>query len=289
VTCFHGNSAYLRPCYHALRQPVGASGRDSEASSANATDGRRAEEAALNYCAPDFSGPECQLCAEPNHHLVDGDRCKQCLAVRTAAGQIAALAVGVCIACGLAVAALNMESWRNKPCIGPLLRLADRAVTFSAAMGLMPKFKVVLGFYQVCVVLSTTYSVRLPERYTGWTDTLSEVVSIDWSGFFLPPQCLPYWSRLVAVTASPVAAIALLLLAGVGLRLQQWQSAPSPRPRPCAEATLGLLDLTPASLFLVFCVVPSVSAFIFRAWSCQAPNIACRWLSPPLPRVCSRR
>ena len=131
--------------------------------------------------------------------------------------------------------------------------------------------------------------VKRPERYTGWTDTLSEVVSIDWSGFFLPPQCLPYWSRLVAVTASPVAAIALLLLAGVGLRLQQWQSAPSPRPRPCAEATLGLLDLTPASLFLVFCFVPSVSAFIFRAWSCQAPNIACRWLSPPLPRVCSRR
>ena len=26
-TCFHGNSAYLRPCYHALRQPVGAADR----------------------------------------------------------------------------------------------------------------------------------------------------------------------------------------------------------------------------------------------------------------------
>ena len=25
--CFHGNSAYLRPCYHALRQPVGAADR----------------------------------------------------------------------------------------------------------------------------------------------------------------------------------------------------------------------------------------------------------------------
>ena len=24
---FHGNSAYLRPCYHALRQPVGAADR----------------------------------------------------------------------------------------------------------------------------------------------------------------------------------------------------------------------------------------------------------------------
>ena len=26
-TCFYGNSAYLRPCYHALRQPFGAADR----------------------------------------------------------------------------------------------------------------------------------------------------------------------------------------------------------------------------------------------------------------------
>ena len=26
-TCFHGNSAYLRPCYHALRHPFGAADR----------------------------------------------------------------------------------------------------------------------------------------------------------------------------------------------------------------------------------------------------------------------
>ena len=26
-TCFHGNSLYLRPCYHALRQPVGTADR----------------------------------------------------------------------------------------------------------------------------------------------------------------------------------------------------------------------------------------------------------------------
>ena len=211
----------------------------SEASSAGATDGRRAEEAALNYCAPDFSGPECQLCAEPNHHLVDGDRCKQCLAVRTAAGQIAALAVGVCIACGLALAAFSVDSWRNKACIGPLLRLADRAVAFSYGIGLIPKSKVLLGFYQICIVLSTTYSVRLPERYTSWTDKVSEAVSIDWSGTFLPPQCLPYWSRLVAVSISPVGVIALLLLAGVGLRLHQRRLAPSPRRTRLACNTSG--------------------------------------------------
>ena len=242
----------------------------SEPVAGEASRRRRMVEAGSDaYCASDFKGPECQLCAAPDHHLVDGDRCKQCLAVRTAAGQITALAIGICVVCGLAWAAFKMESWRKKPCIGPLLRLADRAVTFSAAISLIPKLKILLGFYQICIVLSTTYSVRLPERYTSWTDKVNEAVSIDWSGFFLPTQCLPYWSRLVAVSISPVGVIALLLLAGVGLRLHQRRLSPSPW---ATEAALGLLDLTPACLFLVFCFVPSVSAFIFRAWSCQAPR-----------------
>ena len=38
------------------------------------------------------------------------------------------------------------------------------------------------------------------------------------------------------------------------------------------EAALGLLDFMPAALILIFCFVPSVSASIFRAWSCQAPS-----------------
>ena len=38
------------------------------------------------------------------------------------------------------------------------------------------------------------------------------------------------------------------------------------------EAALGLLDFLPAALILIFCFVPSVSASIFRAWSCQAPS-----------------
>ena len=38
------------------------------------------------------------------------------------------------------------------------------------------------------------------------------------------------------------------------------------------EAALGLLDFMPAALILIFCFVTSVSASIFRAWSCQAPS-----------------
>ena len=40
---------------------------------------------------------------------------------------------------------------------------------------------------------------RLPEEYAGWTDAVSKAVAIDWSGVFLPAQCLSYQSRLVAI------------------------------------------------------------------------------------------
>ena len=79
--------------------------------------------------------------------------------------------------------------------------------------------------------------------------------------------------RLLAIALSPVALIALLMIAGISLRLRCWRAAPAPRERPWyAEAALGLLDLTPAGLGLSFCFVPSISASIFRSWSCQAPS-----------------
>ena len=138
---------------------------------------------------------------------------------------------------------------------------------------------------RICTVLSSTYSARLPDKYTGWTDNLANVISIDWSGFFLPEQCLGYGMRLLAIALSPVALIALLMIAGISLRLYRWRAAPAPRERPWyAEAALGLLDLTPAGLVLVFCFVPSISASIFQSWSCQAPSRTaddCRCSPPP--------
>ncbi|EOD27539.1 hypothetical protein EMIHUDRAFT_468827 [Emiliania huxleyi CCMP1516] len=109
--------------------------------------------------------------------------------------------------------------------------------------------EVLFGFYQICTVLSSTYSARLPPEYTGWTDKLANTVSIDWSGLFLPQQCLGYDLRLLAIALSPVAFIALLMAAGISLRLYRWRAAPAPRARPwIAEAALGVLDLTPPGL-----------------------------------------
>ena len=133
------------------------------------------------------------------------------------------------------------------------------------------KVKILFGFYQISTVLSSTYSARLTDKYTGWTDKLASAISIDWSGFFLPEQCLGYGMRLVGSALCPVVLIALLMGTGIALRLRRWRAA-SPRPKLWAEAALGLLDLTPAGLVLIFCFVPSISASIFRSWACQAPQ-----------------
>ena len=92
--------------------------------------------------------------------------------------------------------------------------------------------------------------------------------------------------RLLAVALSPVALIALLMGTGIALRLYYWRAAPPPRERSWyAEAALGLLDFTPAGLVLVFCFVPSISASIFRAWSCQALQLMTAAAHNPAPQA----
>ena len=284
---------------------------------------RRLEAAGSNeYCASDFKGPECQLCVAENHYLVNGVKCDKCLSVGGAAGRIAGIVLSLCVACGLAAYCYSRTDWREKSCVGPPLRFADRTVVYYVGMGLTAKMKILFSFWQVCIVLSTTYSARLPEEYTSWTDAVSKAVAIDWSGVFLPAQCLSYRSRLVAIAVSPIGLIALFLLAGIGRRLHaRWRAGGSSESSAQtdsgeasfsatrrlesfsaasaastmtvlsvmsteesqvspsliswrAEAALGVLDLTPACLVLIFCFVPSISASIFRSWSCQAPHLA---------------
>ncbi|EOD37990.1 hypothetical protein EMIHUDRAFT_200360 [Emiliania huxleyi CCMP1516] len=262
------------------------------------------------YCAPGFTGPECELCAAENHYLADGVECKECAPRGASAALIAGIVFVLCAACGLAAWAYSETGWRKKACIGPILRFADRAVYWYVGVGLTAKLKILFGFYQICTVLSSTYSARLPEEYTGWTDRLANAMSIDWSGVFLPEQCLGYGLRLLAIALSPVALIALLMGTGIALRLRRWRAAPPPRPtessgsgpgadtglveasmfeasttsvmsavsaiaeaintdestvsashaRPWyAEAALGLLDLTPAGLVLIFCFAYTIS------------------------------
>ena len=221
------------------------------------------------YCAPGFKGPECQLCEEEDHYLTNGNTCSQCAAVGELVGNIVGLFVGLFVSCAIAAWVYSTTSLRRKPCIGPFLRFADRAVAVFATFGLTPKLKILLGFYQVALVLDGTYSAQLPEEFMTPTDRLNDWISLNWPKALLAVQCGP--SELLAVTLLPVGLIALLLLSGVALRAYRWHVAPLPHQRLWPrEVGLGLLEFLPASLVLVFLCVPGVNAYIFGAWSCQA-------------------
>ena len=229
------------------------------------------------YCDTNFTGPECQLCNASNHYLVGGDACKECPTFGAAMGKLVGLALGVCVACGLAGWAYSVQSgrqsWREKPCIGPSLRLADRAAVYYVGIGATAKIKILVGFLQMAFVLVSTYSARLPDvlaRRVG----INEALAFDaWCEAFLRPQCFSYSTRLLVFAFTPIALIASFLLVGIGVRVRRWLVATASRPT-CAEAVdtvmRGMFDLTPAGLVLVFCFVPSISAAIFRTWSCQA-------------------
>jgi len=234
------------------------------------------------YCYDEFKGPECQLCSATNHsdhyYLVDGDRCNICRELGAAVGQVAAIVVSICAFFGLLAWVYTMQSWRTWRGVGPPLQLADRVAAWCVATDLKAKLKILLGFFQVCFVLSTTYSARLPPRYQKAFDKLSEAVSIDWTAIFLPHGCTDFKVRLVVLATFPVIIIALLMLVGVGFRLKHWH-ATSDRRQVRDAIRRVVLDLTPLILILVFILVPSISAFIFRSWSCEArPRTS---LSPP--------
>ena len=284
--------------------------------------GTDAGEGGDGYCEDGFTGPECQLCSAKDHHLVDGVRCERCRDRKEVTGTLVAVAFSIYVACCLAVWAYFScaQAWRKRRCCGAPLRLAERIVAWCIGIGLHGKLKIIVSFYQVCTVLSSTYSARLPDKYTDWTYTFGEAIAIDWSLLFLPAGCLPYSLRLATITAAPAALIAVLLLTGAGIWVTRWLAASSPRrteattspppsapasdvsyddsddvsapsssahsddessdsteedanvPRPrLAEAVMhGLLNATPPCLVVIFACVPSVSASIFRAWSCQA-------------------
>ena len=184
------------------------------------------------YCATNFTGPECQLCNASNHYLVGGDACKECPTFGAAMGKLVGLALGVCVACGLAAWAYSVQrqSWREKPCVGPSLRLADRAAVYYVGIGATAKIKILIGFLQMAFVLVSTYSARLPDvlaRRVG----INEALAFDaWCEAFLRPQCFSYSTRLLVFAFTPIALIASFLLVGIGVRVRRWLVATASRP-----------------------------------------------------------
>ena len=218
------------------------------------------------YCAPEFTGPECQLCADENQYLVNGDNCVDCPARgRKFLGPLL-LWLGFCVAVGVAAYLYKKQSWRERRYIGPPLRLTDRMVALHSLLGMQAKLKLLLSFYQVVTVIPSIYGVTLPQRYTNWLDGITEVISpSNW----MPIPCVTYTQLLLPYVITPLGLALSLLLLGVGMGFSQWHALPAPRPPPLRAVAAGLIEVLPATLVLAYCSVPPINAYIFRFWRCK--------------------
>jgi len=90
---------------------------------------------------------------------------------------------------------------------------------FESEIGLQPKFKIIVSFYQVCSTLGVVYGLRLDEHFTRWLDVL-DVFSLDVVDVAIPGSCLGTMeTRLLFSGLWPYATVALVSLAIVAWAL----------------------------------------------------------------------
>ena len=69
--------------------------------------------------------------------------------------------------------------------------------------------QVLIAFYQIMSVLHTTYSVKLPEYYTAWTDRFT-FLAISWESLVgVPAGCVAtsFRDKLFITTLGPIVMI----------------------------------------------------------------------------------
>lgn len=125
-----------------------------------------------------------------------------------------------------------------------------------------------MAFYQIVTVLNVTFSVTLPHYYTEWMKVF-DVAVLDWMGWVVPEACLSqsFSGRLLIIALSPIALIGIVFMC-----LTIKAAMADSNKASCLRRAFsnGLLSTMPLALLVTFLLVPSVSASIFEAWSCEA-------------------
>ena len=156
------------------------------------------------YCAAGHTGPLCEVCVADSDYFSSAEgRCVACPSTARSAG----IFVGFVIV--IAVLAAAYAGLRRLPISR---RLRRRAARIESAVGLQPKFKVVVSFYQVSSTLGLVYGVRLDEHFTRWLDVL-KLFSLDLFGVAIPGRCIGAMStRLLVAGIWPYLAAAFVSL-----------------------------------------------------------------------------
>ena len=121
-------------------------------------------------------------------------------------------------------------------------------------------------------VFNSIYSVRLPPYYTDWMRHF-DFLSLQWDDLVgVPAGCLArsFKQKLLLTALLPLVLIAAVFVLLTGrAAFSHTAAADAGLGRLRAALSDGLLASAPFALVVMFAFVPSVSATIFKAWSCQ--------------------
>ena len=121
-------------------------------------------------------------------------------------------------------------------------------------------------------VFNSIYSVRLPPYYTDWMRHF-DFLSLQWDDLVgVPADCVArsFKQKLLLTALLPLVLIAAVFVLLTGrAAFSHTAAADAGLGRLRAALSDGLLASAPFALVVMFAFVPSVSATIFKAWSCQ--------------------
>ena len=223
------------------------------------------------YCEPLHSGPRCELCdlADGSRLYFDSSagRCTDCPGAGKSSLVIIGTLVGVLLLMGGCMVVYRRPPRRLRRCSEMQHRLMFRLL----GLGLIPKCKLLIAFYQSVQALPKVYSVELPPEYYEWMQVV-DWLELDWTALVVPGSCLGggYLTRFLLKGLVPLGAMGVLLLAGVLFDASRARAVPASGGARTGPPPLwqGLLKTLPLVLFLSFFLCASVSTSIFAAWSC---------------------
>ena len=208
------------------------------------------------FCTAGHTGPLCEVCVADSDYFSSAEgRCVACPSTARSAGVFLAFVIVI------AALAATCAGLRRLPFSR---RLRRRATRIESEVGLQPKFKIVVGFYQVSSILGVVYGVRLDEHFTRWLDVL-KLFSLDLFGVAIPGRCIGAMStRLLVAGIWPYLAVAFVSLTIVAvaavLNVKQKQAFDG--------QLLGRVLYW--AIFIFYLALPSVSRSIFSARLCES-------------------
>ena len=236
---------------------------------------------ATDYCAIGLKGPLCRVCTDDRSHFDSKTySCKHCSLHGAAA--VAAI-FGILLGIALGIALLG---WALLHSGSDVLSFVHRQRRRASKLGLLPKLKIAIGYYQVIVYFPTVFSVTLPQRYYDLMQYFAPL-SFEWLGLF-PLDCIGSFRTRLKIQA--LVPLVVLIALGLGCIIvaatrpitkaavsqvaagddASGDAKVCDRASAVRAAASGGLRVLPTVLVALFALVPGVCARIFQSFACDA-------------------